>query len=90
MPTNRRQLGHQRLLQVTGRMRALYQQSREIERNGENAREPSIELHRLLGRRPWELNVLDVTRKKPPDDCSESEAAEWAEAYAIKRELEAV
>jgi hypothetical protein len=49
VPTNRRQLGHQRLLQITGRMRQLYAQARKLERNGEDAREPRVELHRLIG-----------------------------------------
>jgi len=41
-------------------------------------------LHRLLGRKPWQVHIVDASRMTPRDGFRD-----WHGAMAIRKELEA-
>jgi hypothetical protein len=75
MSTNRRRIARPSRTAITGEMVALFQRGVEIQRQGKHEGECKSEfidvcnaLHRMLGRRPWHDDILDLTRQ--PDDDS--------------------
>src|SRR5262249_16795494 len=52
--------------------------------------ELSLRLHRALGRRPWEEDILGTDEATPPEWMRDEErVASWRSAWALRRQLEA-
>jgi len=96
MPTRRTPIDRGRRVQITLAMVALWKRGQEIlatraeqkwEEEGGRRREfldLAAELHELLDRRPWEVDVFYVDAMKPSDD---QEQGDWVGAAAARRAL---
>jgi hypothetical protein len=97
MPTNRTPIDRTPRRQITSEMVALFQRCRQmrVERSDlrwepEGKRGEYIEaatmLHRLLGGKPWQLNVLEAGRRPLQDDDPRI-VADWRRARTLRRQL---
>jgi hypothetical protein len=96
MPTRRTPIDRGRRVQITPAMVALWKRGQEIlatkaeqkwEEEGGRRREfldLAVELHELLDRRPWEVDVFYVDAMKPSDD---QDQGDWVGAAAARRAL---
>jgi hypothetical protein len=94
MPTRRKPIDRGRRVQITLAMVALWKRGQEIlatkaeqkwEEEGGRRREfldLAVELHELLDRRSWEVDVFYVDAMKPSDDQDQSD---WVGAAAARR-----
>jgi hypothetical protein len=97
MPTNRTPRSRRRPPAINAEMRHLFRVGHQMrverddlvwEEDGgcrDEYIEVSSRLHRLLGRKPWHLNVLDAGRK--PLEHDPRVLANWRAARAIRRQL---
>jgi hypothetical protein len=93
MPTRRTPIDRGRRVQITPAMVALWKRGQEIlatkaeqkwEEEGGRRREfldLAVELHELLDRRPWEVDVFYVDAMKPSDD---QDQGDWVGAAAAR------
>ena len=96
MPTRRTPIDRDRRVQITPAMVALWKRGQEIlatkaeqkwEEEGGRRREfldLAVELHELLDRRPWEVDVFYVDAMKPGDD---QDQGDWVGAATARRAL---
>jgi len=96
MPTRRTPIDRGRWVQIAPAMVALWKRGQEIlatkaeqkwEEEGGRRREfldLAVDLHELLGRRPWEVDVFYVDAMKPSDD---QDQGDWVGAAAARRAL---
>jgi hypothetical protein len=79
---------------ITTRAIDLFQYAMELEENGAAVGSAehnriSVELHRELGRRVWDVNVLNVhVGDSPPDEPVPMKLESWATAVELRRQLE--
>jgi hypothetical protein len=100
MPTRRTPIDRGRRVQITPAMVVLWKRGQEIlatkaeqkwEEEGGRRREfldLAVELHELLDRRPWEVDVFYVDAMKPSDDQDQDQGqGDWVGAAAARRAL---
>jgi hypothetical protein len=93
MPTRRTPKNRNTRIQITPAAVELFRLLREIEDAGENdgsRREEyidaSVELHRLLGRLPADVNIMAAANPEAPDYCDPLH--DYATAHALRVALE--
>jgi hypothetical protein len=90
MTTKRVPIVRSPVQQITARAIDLFQYAMDLAVGSVEHNRIALELHRELGRRPWDWNVLDVgVDDPPPREPVFAKLESWKAAVELRRQLQA-
>ena len=90
MTTKRVPIVRSPVQRITARAVNLFRYAMELPVGSAEHNRIAVELHRELGRRPWDWNVLDIAADDPPpDEPVPAKLESWEVAAELRRALEA-